>query len=269
MTRSLTRRLVRDALSGRLVRHGLGLRLLLGSDLLRLLAPAAARSAAALSRCSRALLVGLLRRRHRAALANELDEALGDLDDLGRLRQRNVDQRKDGAEHERRGEGLAEKLAQAAVVLAATDPWHRHDARGLGGGLALDDPLVAEILFRLPLLVEVVLEDREDVAAAAISSTTAWRRLSISATRSRKPAMRWRTRSRWSAARRRLDLVAPEQVLRAELGEFLERSVGLLEQQVLLALKRQRVELARDRLQIALQTAELIERLVDLRLQRL
>ena len=56
-------------------------------------------------------------------------------------------------------------MRKPAVVLAAADPWHRHEARRLGGGLALDDPLVAEILFRLPLLGEIVLEDREDVAA--------------------------------------------------------------------------------------------------------
>ena len=79
--------------------------------------------------------------------------------------------------------------------------------------------------------------------------------------RSRKPATRCRTRSRWTATRLGSCAVAPEQILCAELGELLERAAGLLEQQVLLALHGERVELALDRVQIALQAAELLERL--------
>ena len=81
--------------------------------------------------------------------------------------------------------------------------------------------------------------------------------------------MRCRTRSRWHRDAARLVTVATEQILCAELAELFERTAGLLEQRVLLALHGERVELARDRVQIALQAAELLERLVDLRLQRL
>ncbi len=244
----------------------LGLRLL-GSHLLRLLLGRRLRRLLLLALLR--ALVDLLRRRHRASLANELDEALGDLDHLVRLRQRNVDQRKDGAEHERCGETLNEKLAEALVVFAATDPWHRHDARGLGGGLPLDDPLVAQILFRLLLLGEVVLEDREDVAPRrnlvddGLAAPLDLREALVEARDALPRALEVAGR----APRRHV--VAPEQALRAELGELFEGTAGLLEHQVLLALKSQRFELARDRVQIALQTAELIERLVDLSLQRL
>ena len=63
--------------------------------------------------------------------------------------------------------------------------------------------------------------------------------------------------------------VAPEQIRRAELGELLERAAALLEQRVLLALHRERVELVRDRVQVALPAGELLEGLVDVGLQRL
>ena len=54
-----------------------------------LLRPGLGRRFAALLRARlRQLLDDRLRRRQRAALANQLDEALGDLDDLGRFRRR-------------------------------------------------------------------------------------------------------------------------------------------------------------------------------------
>ena len=204
-----------------------------------------------------------------SAFANQLDEALGDLEDFGRFRQRDVDEREYGAKQQRSGERLGERLAQPSIVFGATDPRHRDDALALRTGLALEDPLVAELLFLCLLLVEVALEDRQHVAAGGNlvddGLSAAFDLLNAFA-ETRDALLRAVEMASHSAG---LDAVAKEQIQCAELAEPLERPASLLEQHVLLALHVERVELARDRVQIALEAAELRQSLVDLRLKRL
>ena len=147
---------------------------------------------------------------------------------------------------------VTERLAQTAIGLAPTDPRHRDDALAFGSGLSLDDPLVTELLFLFALLVEVVLENREYVAAGlqllgdSLPAALDLRELLAKA----REALLCAVEMASHAAR--LDAVTKEQVQRAELAELLERATRLFEQGVLLALQRERVELARDRLQVAL-----------------
>src|SRR5690606_13111104 len=214
------------------------------------------------------LLRDLRRRRGRQAVAlDELDDALGHFQDLGRLGQRQVDERHQDPEQHGSRERGAERAAEAPVVLAAARPWHGAGARDDRLGLALEDPLV-QLLFLLRMdLGEIVLENREHLAALRDLVGNG-----LAAALDLGNARRERVEARAHGCHMPLDvgalgLRAPEELGGAERRELLERAASDADELVLLALRGELLELTVDRAQALLETAELLLGRLDLRAQ--